>query len=85
MVKTVKHPPKVMCWGGITPDGTTSLIWIDGNCNAAKYIETLGKVKLANFTRNHPHPRPLFMEDGAPCHQARLMQNWHAECGIKIL
>ena len=85
MVKTIKHPAKVMCWGGITPDGTTSLIWIDGNCNAAKYIETLGKAKIANFVRKHPHPRPLLMEDGAPCHRARMMQNWHAERGIKIL
>ena len=85
MVKTVKHPAKIMCWGAITPDNTTSLIWIDSNCNTAKYIETLGKAKFANFYRKHPHPRPLFMEDGAPCHRAHLTRDWHTKRGIRLL
>ena len=74
VVKSVKHPAKIMCWGAITPEGTSSLIWIDSNCNAAKYIETLGKAKLPNFLRQHSHPRPLFMQDGAPGHRARCTQ-----------
>ena len=85
LVKTVKHPAKIMCWGGIAPDGTTSLVWIDSSCNAKKYIETIGKAKLASFVQKHPHPRPLLMEDGAPCHWAIITKQWHAARGIRLL
>ena len=85
LVKTVKHPAKIMTWGGISASGTTSLIWIDSSCNARKYIETLGKARIAAFIQRHPHPRPLLMEDGAPCHRANLTKNWHAERSIRLL
>ena len=45
----------------------------------------LGKVKLASFIRRHPHARPLFMEDRAPCHKANMTKNWHVSKGIRRL
>ena len=85
LVKTVKHPAKIMCWGAIAPNGTSSLVWIDSTCDARKYIETLGKARLPSFIGRHPHARPLFMEDGAPCHRANMTKNWHASKGIRRL
>ena len=63
LVKTVKHPAKIMCWGAIAPNDTSSLVWIDSTCDAPKYMETLGKAKLPSYICRHPHARPLFIED----------------------
>ena len=85
LVKTIKYPTKIICWGAIGPNGTSSLAWIDSTCDAPKYIEMLGKAKLPSFIRRHPHARPLFMEDGAPCDKAHMTKNWHASKGIRRL
>ena len=61
------------------------LVFIDGSCDAKKYIETIGKAKLHAFLRNHPHPSPILMEDGAPCHRAKSTKEWHAKRGTRLL
>ena len=81
MIRTIKHPQKIMCWGGIGPSFKTALVFID----AKKYIHTIGKANLNSFLQKHPHPRPLLMEDGAPCHRARLTKEWNSTRGIRLL
>ena len=55
------------------------------NCEKIERIEMLGKAKLASFIHRHPHARPLFMEEGAPCHRPKMTKNWHVSKGIQRL
>ena len=54
------------------------------NCKKIGRIKMHGKAKLASFIRRHPHARPLFMKDGAPCHKVN-MTNWDASKRIRRL
>ena len=85
VIQTVKYPEKVMVFGAITPTSKSKLIFIDGKVNAAKYQEILAEARIKSFIRRHPHPAPLFMEDGAPGHRAASTKQWHATNGINLL
>ena len=85
LIETVKHPRKVMCWGGISATGKTALIFINRNVDVEKYIEALGQAKLPNFLCRHPLLCPPLMEDGALAHQSQLMKQWYAEREIQVL
>ena len=85
ILPTVKHPEKVMCWGAITPNAKSKLVFIDGDVDADKYIEVLKEANLKRFVRQHPDPNPVLMEDGAGPHRARKTQEWHRRNGISVL
>ena len=85
LVSKVKHPQKVMIWGAITPWGKSKLVFIDGRVNAEKYLSILRESRITTFVKNHPDPHPLLMEDGAPAHRAKVVAQWHADRGIKLL
>jgi hypothetical protein len=81
-----------MVFGAITPTSKSKLIFIDGTVNAAKYQvnaakyqEILAETRIKSFIRRHPHPAPLFIEDGAPGHRAASTKQWHATNGINLL
>ena len=85
IVPTVKHPPKVMVWGAITPASKSKLVFIEGNVDADKYIEILQEAHLKQFIRRHPHPNPILMQDGAGAHRAVKTQEWQRKNGIEVL
>ena len=85
ILPTIKHPPKVMVWGAITPTAKSKLVFIDGNVDADKYIEILKEANLKRFISRHPDPEPLVMEDGAGAHRAKKTQEWHRKNGINVL
>ena len=84
---TVKHGGlSIMVWGAIWTGGRSELILCEGSINAAKYVEILKKGLLPIYSRSGLRRRStLFMEDGAPCHSAKLTKDWQARNGIHCL
>jgi transposase len=83
-LKTVKHPPSVMVWGGITAAGRCGLqVFGKGvKVNAAKYIEVLdAKVKIHMQISG----ATVFQQDSAPCHTAKVVKKWFADNKVKLL
>ena len=85
VMQTVKHPEKVMVFGAISSSAKSKLVFIDGKVNSVKYQQILKEGKVQRFLETHPHPSPLFMEDGAPGHRAAATKKWHADHGIALL
>ena len=83
-IKTVKHPPTLMVWGGITAKGRCGLhIFPKGEkVNAAKYIQVLEeKAKIhMNITG-----ATILQQDSAPCHTAKSVKKWLTDNGIQVL
>jgi len=76
--QTVKHPPSIMVWGGITAAGRCGLHIFDKEerVNAVKYISVLNsKVKL----HMHISGATICQQDWAPCHTARTVQKWFVD------
>lgn len=83
-IKTVKHPPSIMVWGGITAAGRCGLHIFDKGekVNAVKYISVLNsKAKLHMQISG----ATIFQQDSAPCHTARTVQKWFADNNIELL
>lgn len=83
-LKTVKHPPSLMVWGGITSAGRCGLeIFGKGvKVNAEKYIEVLdAKVKLHMQITGST----IFQQDSAPCHTAKVVKKWFIDNGVELL
>lgn len=83
-VKTTKHPPSVMCWGGISSHGTGPLTPIPKGqkVNAAFYIKMLDdKLKI----HMDIHETRILLQDSAPCHTAKTTMKWFADNGISVL
>jgi len=83
-LKTVKHPPSLMVWGGITAAGRCGLEIFDkgAKVNAAKYIEVLeAKVKIHMQITG----ATVFQQDSAPCHTAKVVKKWFVDNGVEIL
>ena len=85
VIQTVKHPEKVMIFGAISPTSKSRLVFIDGRVNAAKYQQILREGRISSFISNHPHPSPIWMEDGAPGHRAASTKKWHQDRGHTLL
>jgi hypothetical protein len=75
--KTVKHPPKVMAWGCFSWRGFGSLEFLEKGemMNGERYGRLLDKLELFM----HQHGTSHFLQDGAPCHKARIITQWFAE------
>lgn len=83
-VKTAKHPPSLMCWGGISSHGTGPLTLIPKGqkVNAAFYVKMLDE-KLK--THMDIHGTTILLQDSAPCHTAKTTVNWLAHNGVYLL
>jgi transposase len=83
-LKTVKHPPSLMVWGGITAFGRCGIEIFDKGVkvNAAKYIEVLeAKVKIHMQISG----ASVFQQDSAPCHTARVVKQWFIDNDVELL
>ena len=75
-----------MEWGAIWSESPSDLVECEGNINSAKYVSILQEGLLPIFSSGKMNKFDLlFMEDGAPCHSARVTQNWLRENGINKL
>jgi hypothetical protein len=76
--KTVKHPPKVMAWACFSWNGRGGLEFLKKGemMNGVRYRQLLEE-KLEFFM--HQHQTTHFLQDGAPCHKARIVTNWFNE------
>ena len=81
---TVKHPPHVMVWGCKSYQGRGDLHILDPNIkmNVQWYCQVL-QDHLLVF--KELHDTNIFMQDGAPCHMARSVQDWIQGQGITLL
>jgi len=74
----VKHPTKVMVWGIFSFYGAGRLHVCEGIMNAAKYREVLEKRALPQMHEWFSNNSGIFMQDGAPCHTANVIQAYLA-------
>jgi transposase len=72
---TMKHPPSVMVWGAMSAKGTAGLFFLPKGTtmNGARYIEVLKEKLQLHMT---VHNCNIFMQDGAPCHRSKIVQDY---------
>jgi transposase len=83
-VKTVKHPEKVMVWGCFSHHGRGGLSFLPKGVmmNKEKYLETLTSHLIPFMAR---HKTTDFLQDGAPCHTAKIVTAFLAKKKLKVL
>ena len=77
---SVKHPLAVMFWGCFSFDGSSSLEPVSGYMNKVKYMETLERNLVPIIAENS-----IFQDDSAPCHRAKVVDQWFQEKAIARL
>jgi hypothetical protein len=73
---TVKHPPKLHVWAGISYYGKTELYFFTGNMDSAFYKGILKERLLADAWRMFGDRPWIFQQDGDPKHTSDLVQAW---------
>ena len=82
---TVKYPPKVMIWGCINYKGPGEIKICQETMNRARYLDTLEK-KLIPSANKFNIVSPIHLDDSAPCHRGKEVEEWHTNHGFgKIL
>ena len=64
----------VMIWAGISSEYRTDLHVVQGNVNGPYYLENM-VIPIVVPLATRQNPNFLFMDDNAPAHRARLVQN----------
>ena len=80
----MKHPPSVMIWGGMSQNGTAGLFFLPTGTtmNGQRYLDLLkNKLELHMAVHNCT----VFMQDGAPCHRAKIVTQFLKSKKIRIL
>ena len=80
----MKHPPSVMIWGGMSLNGTAGLFFLPTGMtmNGQRYLDLLkNKLELHMAVHNCT----VFMQDGAPCHRAKIVTQFLKSKKIRIL
>ena len=83
-IQTMKHPPSVMIWGGMSLNGTAGLFFLPTGTtmNGQRYLDLLkNKLELHMAVHNCT----VFMQDGAPCHRAKIVTQFLKSKKIRIL
>ena len=81
---TVKHPDSLMVWGCFSYHGVGKLVFLPKNIrmNQINYFELV----LDELDECMVQCKAdIFMQDGAPCHRAKLISNWFDFCGVELL
>ncbi len=73
-----------MVWGFITINGPGKLVFIDGNMNKEKYLDTLKNYLLPYINEKNATPL-VFQQDGAPCHTARVVMEFFNVNKVEVL
>ena len=83
-VPAVKHCPSVMIWGAITAKGPAGIHLMPSGetIKSCNYLEIL-KEKVPSWLSIKGCD--IFMHDGAPCHQAKVVKTWLQDNGINVL
>ena len=84
VMRTVKHPPKLMIWASFGNGKLGELYFVAPNSkmNASTYKHVLQKHLRRSMARTGC---TIFMQDGAPCHTACTILAWLEESGIPVL
>ena len=64
-----------MVFGMISANGTGPLVRLEGRVNAQVYKELLQR-HVVPVIKDSPAEDPLFMQDNAPCHTAKLVNSF---------
>ena len=82
--QTMKHPPSVMIWDGMSVNETAELFFLppQTTMNGQKYIDLL-KDKLELHMAIHKCK--ILMQDGAPCHRSKIVTQFLKSKKIQIL
>ena len=81
---TVKHPDSLMVWGCFGYHGVGKLVVLPKNVtvNKDRYLELLSEHLYECFQRCQSE---IFMQDGAPCHTAKLIKEWFDFVQVKFI
>ena len=66
----------LMVWGCICYEGVGTLTGVEGNINAAKYIEILEDNLWPVIAQHFPHNNYVFQDDNAPVHRAGALKTY---------
>ena len=75
----------VMVWGALTARGPGLLKTVRGNLNGVRYIDILGDCMVPSAHLHGYRDHYIFQDDNAPCHRARIVNEWKAENNISSL
>lgn len=81
----VKHPTKIMMWGMFSYKGTGRLHVCESTMNSASYLQVLQTRMLPHFREWFPENDGVFMQDGAPCHTARVVKRYLDGINVPLL
>ncbi|GFX77101.1 transposable element Tcb1 transposase [Trichonephila clavipes] len=80
IVPTVKHGGgSLMVWGAISWCGLGPLVTLHGKVKAAHYVHILGDLVHPFVQTSFSGECPLYQDDNAPIHTAKIVQEWLAE------
>ena len=84
IMRTVKHPPKLMILAAFGNGKLGDLYFVEQNAkmNAKMYKEVLQKHLKRSLKKTGCS---IFMQDGAPCHKARTIMAWLDTAGVPVL
>ena len=66
-----------MVWAGVSPNARTDLVFIDGNLGGQRYINDVLTPHMLLFLRQMPDPNPVFQDDNARPHRARIVDDYN--------
>ena len=70
----IKHPLKVMFWGGICGETMTEIVACDGMMNSDNYINNILEKHVTPLLQNCPDLK--FQQDNAPCHTSKKVNEY---------
>ena len=82
MMRTVKHPPKILGCFGNSKIGRIYFVERNQKMNSEMYQSVLTKHLTKSMKKTGTR---TFMQDGAPCHTSKRMKMWFAKQNIKVL
>ena len=75
----------VMVWAGISATAKTDLVFIDGNFNGQRYIDEVLTPHVLSFLRQIPVADPIFQDDNARPHRARIVDDFLRDNNVNRL
>ena len=74
-----------MVWGMMSYEHKTPLATVDGNLNATRYRDEILDITVRPHFQQFQAEQPIFMDDNARTHQARLVDIYKVRCNINSL
>jgi transposase len=86
IVETVKHPTSVMIWSCISSKGVGPLYIVEGTMRSDQYkkvLQTRLRPQIKKWFKKGE--KFVFMQDGAPCHTAKIIKKYLNNVKIPLL